>query len=46
MVVLDSEKMQHLKNWNSLPNSLNRMRFAVIVQKDELEKIIDFFREQ
>ena len=40
IVVLGGEK---IKNCNLLPNLLKLIEFGVIVQNDELDKILDFF---
>ena len=42
-VVFGNEKIKHLKNCNLSPNWLKLINSEVIVQNDELHKILDYF---
>ena len=42
-MVLGGEKIKHEKNCNLLPNLLELIKFGMMVQRDELHKILDYF---
>ena len=41
--MVSGEKIKHKTNCNLLPNLLNLIKFEVIVQNDELHKILHYF---
>ena len=43
MVVLGGAKIKHYKNCNVLPNLLKLIQFGMILQKDELHQIFEYF---
>ena len=45
-VVLGGAKIEIFENSNSLHNLFKLMKFEVIVQKDELHKILDYLYER